>query len=109
MRSPKDGAHSSTAIGGSPAAGSATTRPPLTGAAPRPLVADLLPLRKLQASLALEETDDAVVRVGTNAIVEILAIDCGLAIVETTPGRPPLRFGWLQGRAMTAPEMDSLQ
>ncbi len=49
------------------------------------------------------------VRVGTNAIVEILAIDCGLAIVETTPGRPPLRFGWLQGRAMTAPEMESLQ
>src|SRR6185436_4223058 len=109
MRSPKDGAHSSTAIGGSSGAAAGAARPPLTGTAPRPLVADLLSLRELQASLALEETDDAVVRVGTNAIVEILAIDCGLAIVETTPGRQPLRFGWLQGRAMTAPEMDSLQ
>ncbi|HUD72566.1 MAG TPA: GAF domain-containing protein, partial [Dongiaceae bacterium] len=109
MRSPKDGAHSSTAIGGTSGAAAGAARPPLTGTAPRPLVADLLSLRELQASLALEETDDAVVRVGTNAIVEILAIDCGLAIVETTPGRPPLRFGWLQGRAMTAPEMESLQ
>src|SRR5215475_2869826 len=108
MRSPKDGGHSSTAIGGAPGAGAAV-RPPLTGTAPRPLVADLLSLRELQASLALEQSDDAVVRVGTNAIVEILAIDCGLAIVEGAPGRPPLRFGWLQGRAMTAPEMDSLQ
>jgi len=74
----------------------------------RPLAADLLSLRELQASLALEENDDAVVRVGTNAIVEILAIDCGLALVDGEAGRPPIRFGWLQGRAMVAAEMDSL-
>src|SRR5262245_8324274 len=65
-------------------------------------------LQELQASLALEENDDAVVRVGTNAIVEILAIDCGLAMVDAEAGRPPIRFGWLQGRAMTHSEMESL-
>jgi len=74
----------------------------------RPLAADLLSLRELQASLALEENDDAVVRVGTNAIVEILAIDCGMSLVDGEEGRPPIRFGWLQGRAMVDTEMDSL-
>src|SRR5262245_41429825 len=109
MRSPRQGRNSST----SPAPTSRATSvseglPPVTALAARPLAADLLSLRELQASLALEETDAAVIRVGTNAIVEILAIDCGLSLYDAEPGRPPIRFGWLQGRAMIEGEMDSL-
>jgi signal transduction histidine kinase/ActR/RegA family two-component response regulator len=107
MRSPRASGNSSTAA----AAGSAHASAPgglHASFAGRPLAADLLSLRELQASLALEENDDAVVRVGTNAIVEILAVDCGLALVDGAEGRPPIRFGWLQGRAMATGEMDSL-
>jgi len=106
MRFSREDGNSSTAA----AAGrSGAAAGPLPAAlAGRPLAADLLSLRELQASLALEENDDAVVRVGTNAIVEILAIDCGMALVDGEEGRGPIRFGWLQGRAMAAAEMDSL-
>ncbi|HET8945684.1 MAG TPA: hypothetical protein VFQ07_01770, partial [Candidatus Polarisedimenticolia bacterium] len=74
----------------------------------RPLAADLLALRELQASLGLEETDLGVVRIGTNAIVEILAIDCGVALVDATATRPEIRFGWCQGRAMPQAEIEAL-
>jgi len=74
----------------------------------RPLAADLLALRELQTSLGLEESDLGVIRVGTNAIVEILAIDCGLALVEATATRPEIRFGWCQGRAMPQAEVEAL-
>ncbi|HYV17901.1 MAG TPA: GAF domain-containing protein [Verrucomicrobiae bacterium] len=74
----------------------------------RPLAADLLALRELQASLGLEETDLGVVRIGTNAIVEILAIDCGIALVDATATRPEIRFGWCQGRAMPQAEIEAL-
>jgi signal transduction histidine kinase len=79
-----------------------------TAAAERPLVADLLALRELQASLALEETDTAVVRVGTNAVVEILAIECGLTLVDATPQHSEIRFGWCQGRAMPRQDVEAL-
>src|SRR5262245_37304701 len=74
----------------------------------RPLAADLLALRELQTSLGLEETDLGVIRVGTNAIVEILAIDCGLALIDATATRPEIRFGWCQGRAMPQSEVEAL-
>jgi signal transduction histidine kinase/GAF domain-containing protein len=74
----------------------------------RPLIADLLALRELQTSLSLEETDLGVVRIGTNAIVEILAIDCGVTLVDATGSRPEIRFGWCQGRAMPQAEIESL-
>ena len=74
----------------------------------RTLVADLLALRELQASLALEESDQAVVRVGTNAIVEILTLDGGITFIDAFAGRPELRFGWRQGRAMPQDEIESL-
>src|SRR5262245_34894613 len=74
----------------------------------RPLAADLLALRELQTSLGLEESDLGVIRVGTNAIVEILAIDCGLALIEATATRPEIRFGWCQGRTMPQAEVESL-
>ena len=74
----------------------------------RPLAADLLALRELQTSLGLEESDLGVIRVGTNAIVEILAIDCGLALVDATASRPEIRFGWCQGRAMPQAEVEAL-
>jgi hypothetical protein len=89
------------ASGGQAAAGAAC-------GAERPLVADLLALRELQASLALEETDAAVVRVGTNAVVEILALECGLTLVDATPNHPEIRFGWSQGRAMPRPDVEAL-
>jgi signal transduction histidine kinase len=88
------------ASGALPAAGAAS--------AERPLVADLLALRELQTSLALEETDTAVVRVGTNAVVEILAIECGLTLVDATPHHPEIRFGWSQGRAMPRQDVEAL-
>src|SRR5262245_13914541 len=117
MRSPRGSGNSSTVAAGGSAHASApgAASGAASGAGPvglpaafagRPLAADLLSLRELQASLALEENDDAVVRVGTNAIVEILAVDCGLAMVDAEAGRPPIRFGWLQGRAMTHSELD---
>src|SRR5262245_50710158 len=119
MRSPRASGNSSTVAAGGSAHASATgaASGAASGAGPvglpaafagRPLAADLLSLRELQASLALEENDDAVVRVGTNAIVEILAVDCGLALVDGAEGRPDIRFGWLQGRTMANGEMDSL-
>jgi signal transduction histidine kinase len=83
-------------------------RPPQNTATGRPLAADLLALRELQTSLGLEETDLGVVRIGTNAIVEILAIDCGLALVDATANRPEIRFGWCQGHAMPQAEIESL-
>jgi signal transduction histidine kinase len=89
-----------------PASGGPAAAP--AAGAGRPLVADLLALRELQASLALEETDTAVVRVGTNAVVEILAIECGLTLVDATPHHPDIRFGWCQGRAMPREEVESL-
>jgi signal transduction histidine kinase/GAF domain-containing protein len=95
-----------------PASGGPAATPAAgAGSAPgagRPLVADLLALRELQASLALEETDTAVVRVGTNAVVEILAIECGLTLVDATPHHPEIRFGWCQGRAMPREEVETL-
>jgi len=79
-----------------------------SGSPGRALAADLLALRELQTSLGLEESDLGVVRIGTNAIVEILAIDCGLALVDATATRPEIRFGWCQGRAMPQAEIESL-
>jgi signal transduction histidine kinase len=94
------------ASGGQAAAPAAGAAP--ASAAGRPLVADLLALRELQASLALEETDTAVVRVGTNAVVEILAIECGLTLLDATPDHAEIRFGWCQGRAMPREEVDTV-
>ena len=94
------------ASGGRPAAPAAG--PGSASGAGRPLVADLLALRELQASLALEESDTAVVRVGTNAVVEILAIECGLTLVDAVPHHPEIRFGWCQGRAMPREEVETL-
>jgi len=78
------------------------------GPSSRSLLADLLALRELQASLALEESDEAVVRVGANAIVEILALDGGLVFIDGFSGRPEIRLGWRQGRSMPQREIDAL-
>jgi signal transduction histidine kinase len=86
-------------------------RPPQGGApAPaKPLAADLLAVRELQASLGLEDAAEAVVRVGTNATVEILAVECGLTFIDAEGPHPALRFGWGQGRTMPAAEADALE
>jgi signal transduction histidine kinase len=74
----------------------------------RSLLADLLALRELQASLALEESDEAVIRVGANAIVEILTLDGGLVLVDGFGPRAEIRFGWRQGRTMAPREIETL-
>jgi len=81
---------------------------PDRSSSPRSLLADLLALRELQASLALEESDEAVVRVGANAIVEILTLDGGLVLVDGFGSRPEIRFGWRQGRTMAQREIEGL-
>src|SRR5436190_23752357 len=83
-------------------------RPPQATTSGRPLAADLLALRELQTSLGLEETDLGVVRIGTNAIVEILAIDRGLALVDATATRPEPPLGWCEGRASPQREIESV-
>src|SRR5882672_1186543 len=72
-------------------------------------VADLLALRELQASLGLEQTTEAVLRVGINAIVEILAIDCGLVLLDADERHGVLRVGWCQGRIIPTSEADLLE
>jgi signal transduction histidine kinase len=81
---------------------------PDRSSSPRSLLADLLALRELQASLALEESDEAVIRVGANAIVEILTLDGGLVLVDGFGPRPEIRFGWRQGRTMATREIEGL-
>jgi signal transduction histidine kinase len=72
-------------------------------------VADLLALRELQASLGQEQTVEAVLRTGINAIVEILAIDCGLVLLDPDDRHGALRVGWCQGRIMPTSESDLLE
>jgi signal transduction histidine kinase/GAF domain-containing protein len=72
-------------------------------------VADLLALRELQASLGQEQTVEAVLRTGINAIVEILAIDCGLVLLDADERHGALRVGWCQGRIMPTSKSDVLE
>src|SRR5215510_6901994 len=102
MRSPREEGDSTTM-----AETSSLSVPPLSPvpapAAATPAqaqVADLLALRELQTSLGLEQTAEAVLRAGINAIVEILAIDCGLVLLESDDRHGTLRVGWCQGRIM---------
>jgi len=87
-----------------------TTFGPAGPAAPsKARVADLLALRELQTSLGLEQTTEAVLRVGINAIVEILAIDCGLVLLDADERHGLMRVGWCQGRIIPASEADLLE
>jgi signal transduction histidine kinase len=72
-------------------------------------IADLLALRELQSSLGQEQSVESVLRTGINAIVEILAIDCGLVLLDADDRHALLRFGWCQGRIMPTSESDVLE
>src|SRR5258705_5019475 len=110
MRSPReDGNSTIMAEASSLSAPWSNPAPGAPSAPTKARVADLLALRELQASLGQEQSVEAVLRTGINAIVEILAIDCGLVLLDADDRHALLRVGWCQGRIMPTSESDVLE
>ncbi|MFQ5877956.1 MAG: GAF domain-containing protein [Acidobacteriota bacterium] len=72
------------------------------------LLVHLESIQELQTALSQEERDDEILRVGTTAAVEILGVDCGIALVHGADGGAPMRFGWAEGCELAQHEIGIL-
>ncbi len=65
-------------------------------------------IHELQSTLAAEQRQDEVLRAGTLAVIELLGLECGVALIDPTPGRDAIRFGQRGGRDMAQHEIEVL-
>jgi signal transduction histidine kinase/CheY-like chemotaxis protein len=93
-----------------PVAPSATGRPASAspGSGSASIVARLRSVLEAQASLALEEREEDVLRVGVASAVEILGADCGLGAVGGGEADGGTRCGWGEGHRLARHEAEVL-
>ena len=65
-------------------------------------------IHELQSTLAIEQREEEVLRAGTLAVIELLGLECGVALIDPTPGRDAIRFGQREGRGMAQHEIEVL-
>jgi signal transduction histidine kinase len=65
-------------------------------------------IHELQSTLVVEQRKDAVLRAGTLAVIELVGLECGVALIDSSPGRDAIRFGQREGRGMAQHEIEVL-
>ena len=65
-------------------------------------------IHELQSTLVVEQRKDALLRAGTLAVIELVGLECGVALIDSSPGRDAIRFGQRGGRGMAQHEIEIL-
>ena len=65
-------------------------------------------IHELQSTLVVEQRREAVLRAGTLAVIELVGLECGVALIDAASGRDPIRFGQRGGRDMAQHEIEVL-
>ncbi len=84
---------------------------PESGASPdggSTILQHLKAVHELQSTLAVEQREENVLQAGTTAVIELVGLDCGVALVDPSGGHEALRFGLHRGRRMAQHEIEVL-